>query len=350
MQFASDNWAGAAPEILEAIAAEGARFGAAYGGSAIDEAAEARFGEVFERDVAVFFVATGSAANGLAMTAINRPGGVVFCHRDSHMVEGECGGVEYLTGGARLLGLDGADGKLDPRTLQDAIAALAPASEHHGQGMAVSITQQTEAGTAYTLHEIREIAEIAHMHALPLHMDGARFANALAASNASPAEMTCKAGVDVLSFGATKNGCIAAEALVFFDPGMAREMPFLRKRSGQLFSKSRFVAAQFDAYLRDGLWLELARHANAMADRLRAGLAAATHAREAWPTGGNEVFAVLRRADAARLREAGAAFHDWGQPQGSDKVELTEAEIIVRLVTAFSTRADEVDAFLARLG
>ncbi len=274
MQFASDNWAGAAPAIVEAIAAEAARSGPAYGGSALDRAVEQRFAEIFERDVAVFFVATGSAANGLAMTAVNRPGGVIFCHRDAHMIEGECGGVEYLTGGGRLHGLAGAEGRIDVETLEAAIAALTPASEHHGQGMAVSITQQTEAGTAYSLDDIRRIAAVAKANGLPLHMDGARFANALVHANATPAEMTWKAGVDLLSFGATKNGCVAAEALVFFDPDMARDMPFLRKRAGQLFSKSRFVAAQLDAYLSDGLWLDLARHANAMADRLRAGLAA----------------------------------------------------------------------------
>ena len=347
MQFASDNWAGAAPQIVEAIAAEAARSGAAYGGSALDKAVEERFGEVFERDVAVFFVATGSAANGLAMAAVDRPGGVIFCHRDSHMVEGECGGVEYLTGGARLLGLEGAHGLLDPETLRAAIEGLTPASEHHGQGMAVSITQQTEAGTAYSPDAVRQVAAIARGRDMPLHMDGARFANALVHLNATPAEMTWKAGVDIVSFGATKNGCIAAEALVFFDRGMAGEMPFLRKRAGQLFSKSRFVAAQFEAYLSDGLWLNLARQANAMADRLRAGLAASSHAREAWPTAGNEVFAAVRRTDAERLRAKGALFHEWTRTKG---VRLGEDEMLLRLVTAFSTSAEEVDAFLAALG
>ncbi len=347
MQFASDNWAGAAPEIVEAIAAEAAHSGTAYGESAIDKAVAKRFGEIFEHDVAVFFVATGSAANGLAMTAVNRPGGVIFCHRDAHMLEGECGGVEYLTGGARLLGLPGDEGRIDVEALKRGIAAVTPASDHHGQGMAVSITQQTEAGTTYSLETIQAIGAIAKANGLPLHMDGARFANALARSNAMPAEMTWKAGVDILSFGATKNGCIAAEAVVFFDPSLARDMLFLRKRAGQLFSKSRFVAAQFDAYLRDGLWLELARHANAMADRLRAGLDHSAHGREAWPTTGNEVFAVIPASDAKRLAAEGAIFHEWARTTG---VPLGEDETLIRLVTAFSTTAEEIDLFLEKLG
>ncbi len=347
MQFASDNWSGAAPEIVDAVTREAARVGAAYGGSEIDRDVEARFADLFEHEVAVFLAATGSAANGLAMVAANKPGGVIFCHRDAHMIEGECGGVEYLTGGARLMGVEGAAGRIDVEALKQAIAALTPASEHSGQGMAVSLTQQTEAGTVYSLDAIREIASIAKANGLPLHMDGARFANALAQSNATPAEMTWKAGVDMLSFGATKNGCIAAEALVFFDPSQARDMPFLRKRAGQLFSKSRFVAAQLDAYLKDGLWLRLARHSNAMADRLRAGIARSAKAREAWPTTGNEVFVVVPKSDAKRMADAGAIFHEWARVEG---VRLDAKETVLRLVTSFATSADEVDLFLEKLG
>jgi threonine aldolase len=344
MQFASDNWAGAEPRIVEAIAREAARSGSAYGASAADRAIEERFSEIFERDVAVFPVGTGSAANGLAMAAVAKPGGVVFCHRGSHMIEDECGGVEYLTGGARLFPLDGPDGKLEPTTLREAIARFDPDFVHAGQPMAVSITQQSEAGGIYCLAEIAAIAAVAKECSLPLHMDGSRCATALARLKVSPAAMTWKAGVDILSFGATKNGCMVAEALVFFDRRLAAEMPFLRKRAGHLFSKSRFLAAQFDAYFRDGLWLQFAGHAVAMADRLRAGLGAAQDAREAWPTEGNEVFAIIRRIDAARLREAGAAFYDWPEPHDLP-LGLTAEECLVRLVTNFSTTAEEVDRF-----
>lgn len=349
MFFASDNWAGAAPEVVEAIAREAGRYGAAYGESELDASVARLFSEIFEREVAVFFVGTGSAANGLALVSVNRPGGAVFCHRESHIIEDECGGVEYLTNGARLVGLDGAEGKIDPASLTAAIGRFIPGFVHSGQPMAVSITQQNEAGGIYALDEIAAIAGIAHKSGLPLHMDGSRFANALVHLGASPAEMTWKAGVDILSFGASKNGCIAAEALVFFDKAMAKDAAYLRKRAGQLFSKSRFIAAQFDAYFRDGLWLRLARHANAMADRLRAGLGEDDgRAREAWPTAGNEVFAVLPQTDGARLRKAGATFYDWGEPQGAS-LGVGEGESIVRLVTSFATTAEDVDRFLAEL-
>jgi threonine aldolase len=347
MNFASDNWAGAAPAVVEAVAHEAAAIGAAYGESAVDKAVERRFAEIFERDVAVLLVGTGSAANALALSSVGRPGGIVFCHHDAHIAADECGGVEFLAA-ARLMGLDGAAGKIDPQALQAALDALQPGFVHAGQAMAVSITQQTEAGTVYTPDEIGRIAAIAKARGLPLHMDGARFANALAHLGVTPAEMSWKAGIDLLSFGGTKNGCLGAEALIVFDPEKAGDLPYLRKRAGQLFSKSRLIAAQFDAYLRDGLWLDLARHANLMADRLRSGLAQSGQAREAWPTQGNEVFAVLRRADAERLRRAGAAFHDWAPPRGSG-VALGPDERLVRFVASFATSEAEVERFLAEL-
>ena len=291
MFFASDNWAGAAPAIVDAVTREAAAYGNAYGDSAIDRAVEARFNEIFEREVTVFLVGTGSAANGLALASVGRPGGVVFCHRDSHIIEDECGGVEFLAV-ARLLGVEGRAGKIEPgyafRGGRPLLRLRAFRPAHGGQHHAAD-----GSGDRLQPGRIRAISGVAKQHALPLHMDGARFANALAHLGVSPAEMTWKAGVDILSFGGTKNGCIGAEALVFFDPAKAKEAPYLRKRAGQLFSKSRFIAAQFDAYFRDGLWLELARHANAMADRLRQGIAATPRAREAWSTEGNEVFAVL---------------------------------------------------------
>lgn len=347
MQFASDNWAGAAPEIVAAVAAEAERADVAYGGGQADGEAAARFNDLFEREVAVFYVATGSAANGLAMTAINRPGGVIFCHRDAHIIEGETGGVEYLTGGARLFGLDGPTGRIEPASLERAVASVMPPSEHHGQAMAISITQQTEAGTIYAPAEIRAISALARAKGLPLHMDGARFANAVARTGATPAELTWKAGVDILSFGATKNGCIAAEAVVFFDPAMARDMPILRKRAGQLFSKARFAAAQFDAYLTDGLWLRLAARANSMADRLRTGLQPSPKARLAWETTGNEIFVIMPAADPRRLADAGVHFHEWTR---TSDVTLAPGETLVRLVTSFATREAEVDDFLKLLG
>ncbi|MDO1581968.1 threonine aldolase family protein [Rhizobium oryzicola] len=344
MFFASDNWAGAHPAINERLLKESTRFAAAYGTSELDLAIEQRFNEIFEREVSVFFVATGTAANSLALASLAKPGGVTFAHSEAHVIEDECGAPDFFSG-MRMSPVDGPHGKMDPRHLVSRIARYPQDAVHHGRATAVTMTQATETGTIYTLDEIEEIARISHEHGLPLHMDGARFANALVNLGATPAEMTWKRGVDVLSFGGTKNGCWCAEAIVFFDPAMAKELPFIRKRSAQLFSKSRFIAAQFEAYLQDDLWLDLARHANAMADRLRAGLNGSNTARLAWETRSNEVFAVLPKATAKAAGEKGAKFYDWLEPK--DMAEpVSEQDVLIRLVTSFATTPDDVDAFL----
>ena len=349
MNFASDNWAGAHPAIAQRLLAVSSGFAAPYGASELDQNIEQRFNELFEREVAVYFVGTGTAANSLALAAVNRPGGVSFCHREAHMLEDECGAPEFFTHGARLAAVDGEHGKIDPEHLRAEIGRFPPNFVHAGQPMAISITQATEIGTLYRADEIAAIAAIARSHGLPLHMDGARFANALVALGMTPAEMSWRLGVDIVSFGATKNGCWCAEALVFMNPDTAKDLPFIRKRAAQLFSKSRFIAAQFQAYLHDGLWLQLARHANAMADRLQQGIAASRNARLAWPTEANEVFAVMDKADAERLRANGAVFYPWNPPHAMPDL-LTENDMLARLVTSFATEAAEVDRFIALLG
>ncbi|RWP25935.1 low specificity L-threonine aldolase [Mesorhizobium sp.] len=344
MNFASDNWAGAHPSIAAGLSAHAGGFSAAYGDGALDEAAYQRFNEIFKREVAVFFVATGTAANSLSLTAYNKSGGISFCHRESHVIEDECGAPEYFTGGSRLHAVDGALGKIDPNMLDRAVGRFAPEIVHSGRPMAVSITQSTEVGTIYTLNEIARISAIAKHHKLPLHMDGARFANALVALETTPAEMTWKGGVDILSFGGTKNGCWCAEAIVLFDLDRARELAFLRKRAAQLFSKSRFIAAQFEAYFKDDLWLDTARHANAMAARLAALIEDSPSARLAWLPQANEVFAVMKKAKAERVHLAGAAFYDWHKPHDFDG-HIGEDEALYRFVTSFATTAEEVDRF-----
>ncbi|MBB3999840.1 threonine aldolase family protein [Aureimonas pseudogalii] len=348
MIFASDNWSGVHPAINDALAANASGMAAAYGASELDKAVERRFDEIFEREVAVFFVGTGTAANSLAFAAVNRPGGVVLCHREAHVIEDECGAPEFFTHGARMAPVDGANGLIDPYNLKRELARFRPDFIHAGQPMAVTVSQPGEAGTLYTVGEIGAIADIAHERGLSLHMDGARFANALVASNASPADMTWRAGVDILSFGATKNGCWCAEAVVFFDPEKARQFPYIRKRGAQLFSKTRFVAAQFTAYLGDGLWLKLAAHSNAMADALREGIRRSTHAREAWNTRTNEVFAIVETATAAKLRAEGAVFYDWNPPHGSPTL-IGENEQLIRLVTSWSTEPGDVERFAAAI-
>lgn len=349
MFFASDNWAGAHPAISQALAKAADGFAPAYGASDLDRQVERKFAEIFERDVAVFFVATGTAANSLAMVSANRPGGVAFCHREAHMIEDECGAPEYLTGGARLCPVDGALGRMDPQRLEQAIAHYPAEFVHSGQPMAVSITQASEIGTVYGLDHIAAIADICRRHGLPLHMDGARFANALVGMETTPAEMTWKRGVDIVSFGGTKNGCWCAEALVVFDPDRAAALPFLRKRAAQLFSKSRFVAAQFDAYLSNGLWLETARHANAMASRLADHIGNSGNARLFWQPQANELFPAIRNEKAKELKARGAVFYPWKPPHGLSE-PISADETLCRLVTSFATTQEEVDMFGAVLG
>jgi threonine aldolase len=345
MFFASDNWAGAHKSIAERLLKESTGFAAAYGTSDLDKKVEARFAEVFERDVSVFFVATGTAANSLSLASVQRPGGITFCHSEAHVIEDECGAPEFFSGSARLVPVSGESGKIDPARLSARIAGFPEDAVHHGRATAVTITQATEIGTVYSLPEIGEISTIARKSNLPLHMDGARFANALVALGATPAEMTWKRGVDILSFGGTKNGCWCAEAIIFFNREQAKEMPFIRKRAAQLFSKSRFIAAQFDGYFEDNLWLDLAGHSNGMADRLRAGIGASNCAKLAWPTASNEVFAVVQKSAARTAEEKGAKFYEWPVPVAT--LELVgDDETLIRLVTSFATTEADVDGFL----
>ena len=345
MFFASDNWAGAHSAIAESLVAEAGGFAAAYGTSDLDKRVEQHFNEIFQREVAVFFVGTGTAANSLALASVQRPGGVNFCHNEAHVMADECGAPEFFTNASRLVPVDGDAGKIDPAALRAQIARFPAGAVHQGRPAAITITQATEVGTIYSLDEIEAIASIAREHDLPLHMDGARFANALVALDASPADMTWKRGIDILSFGGTKNGCWCAEALVFMKPEMARDMPFIRKRAAQLFSKTRFVSAQFDAYFNGGLWLDLARHANNMADQLRDGILASPAMRLAWTTLSNEVFAILPTEKMTAARDAGALFYDWPVPVEMPDL-LGDGESLIRLVTSFATSRVDVETFL----
>ena len=346
MNFASDNAAGIAPDILAAIARanEGAALG--YGNDAWTKRVEARFAEIFEREVAVFLVPTGTAANALALAHLTPPWGAVLCHAESHIATDECGAPEFYGGGLKLVGLAGQAGKIAPETLKRALAHGQWGGPHHVSATVLSLSQATEAGTIYRPAEIAPLAEIAHAHGLAVHVDGARFGNALVRMNASPAEATWKAGVDALSFGATKGGALAAEAVVFFDPARGADMPERRKRGGHLVSKHRFLAAQMEAYLADNLWLRLARHANAMADRLGESLAAAGCA-PVWPVEANEVFVTLPARIDERLRAAGALYYPWTTqepPQGTASADDVK---IVRLVTSFATTTAEIERFMA---
>ena len=334
VNFCSDNVTGAAPEILEALVRANEGAATAYGEDEATRRVEARLAEVFETELAAFPIATGSAANALGLAAVTPPYGAIYCHAEAHINVDECGAPEFYSAGAKLVPLGGAHAKIAPETLEAAI--MGAGVVHHVQPAAVSLSQATESGTVYRPAEVQAIAEVARRHDLALQMDGARFANALATLDCSPAEATWRAGVDVLTFGATKNGAFAAEAVVFFRPEQARDFAYRRKRGGHLFSKMRFISAQLEAYLTDELWLRNARRANAMAARLAAGLEALPGVSLAHPVEANEIFVRLPAGVAQGLMAEGHRFYPWGPEESGE----------YRLVTAFSTAEGEVDTFL----
>ena len=340
MNFASDNWAGAAPEVMTALAAANNDLAPAYGNDAFTEKARLQFAELFEREVAVFFVATGGAANGLALSVMTPPYGMVLCHEESHVQMDECAGPEFFTGGAKLLPMAGHAAKLTPEGLNSALEGFPERPPHGAPPRVLSLTQATECGAVYTPEELRAVCDAAKARNLKIHLDGARFANAVASLDCSPAEISWKAGVDVLCFGGTKNGCLAAEAVIFFDPADVADFAFRRKRAGHLWSKQRYISAQFSAYLEDGLWLRLARHANAAARRLSAGLAAIPNVRVWYPTDANEVFVSFPDGVADALRSDGASFYPWITPGDPASGAMQ------RLICSFRTQNEEIDAFL----
>lgn len=344
MNFASDNVFGVHPRILEALSEANAGTAVSYSGDDWTTRAEKRLCEVFERNVRAFLVVTGTAANSLALSAMVPPYGAVLCHAESHIMVDECGAPELFTGGAKLIGLDEPGGKITAGAIERKLDGFIR-NVHDAKPAAISITQASEAGTVYTPAEIEAISEVARRRGLRLHMDGARFANALVSLGTTPAELTWKVGVDALSFGATKNGAMALEAVVFFDIALAEDFGHRRMRAGQLLSKGRFLGAQMLAYLEDDLWLDNARHANAMAQRLAKGLAkgmASSQARLLLPCEANEVFAIMPRRLHEQLAEAGVVCHQW---PGSDHVGPDE--ILARFVTSYLTKPEDVDRVIA---
>ncbi|HEX4304339.1 MAG TPA: low specificity L-threonine aldolase [Rhizomicrobium sp.] len=334
MNFASDNHYGASREILAALGAIGQEPAPAYGADPITARVSQRLSEIFEREVAVYPVINGTTANSLALATLVPPHGAIFCHAEAHIAVDECGAPEFFTHGAKLAPIEGADAKLTPAGIERALKHFQKGFVHHNQPAAVSLTQATELGTVYTPAELKAISAVARAHGMKLHVDGARFANALVGLGCTPAELTWKSGVDVLSFGATKNGALAAEAVIFFDPQDARDFEYRRKKSGHLLSKMRFVSAQLDAYLAGDHWLANARRANGLAQRLAQGLAQAGSVEIAHPVAANAVFARMPAALAAKLRAAGAVFYDWGVPE--------DGRVLARLMLSFATPEADV--------
>lgn len=339
MNFKSDNEAPAHPAVIQSLIEANEGFATAYANDRYSRQLDERFSAVFETECHVLPVSTGTAANCVALAEISPPWGAILCHRSAHIHNDEGGAPEFYTHGAKLMPLDGAAGKLEPDALARAIDGAGVHGVHNVKPSLVSMTQATECGTVYQPAEIAAIAEIAHARALPLHMDGARFANAVAHLGCHPADITWRAGVDVLSFGLTKNGAITAEALVVFGhPEWLEGMERRRKRGGHLLSKMRYVSAQLLAMLDDDLWLKLAGQANARAAQLAAGIEASDQARPEWPVEANEVFMRASPETLAALKTRGFEFHIW---PGYDD--------LARLVCSWATTEEQVAEFLATL-
>jgi threonine aldolase len=341
MNFASDNIVGASQPVLDALLRANTGPATAYGLDEISKRVEATFSRIFERQVGVFFVTTGTAANALALAAAVPPWGLAVCHREAHVIDDECGAPEFFMHGAKLIGLSGTGSKIGAETLVEYLDGL-PKAVKQMPPKALSISQVTEGGLVYSLDEIRGLAAICRARGLALHMDGARFANALVALGCSPAEMTWKSGVDLLSFGGTKNGCLMAEAVVVFGPALAESLAYRRKRAGQLISKGRLISAQFEGYFADDHWLANARHANRMAALLAEALSSLPGVRLPWTVEANEVFPIVPRALDEALRAGGVVYHPWTTGSLPPGEEPGPDESLIRLVTSFATQEADV--------
>ncbi|MFO1147076.1 MAG: beta-eliminating lyase-related protein [Alsobacter sp.] len=350
MNFASDNVVGASRPVLDALIAANGGAQPAYGVDAYSVRAEAMLAEVFEHEVATFLVASGTAANALAVAALTPPWGALICHAESHVIDDECGAPEMFSGGAKLVGVPGPGGKMAPADVEAALRRYPHGVVKAVQPTALSLSQVTEAGTLYALEEIAALSAVARAAGLKVHLDGARFANAMVALGCTAAEMTWKAGVDVVSFGASKNGCLAAEAVIFFDKALAQDVQYRRKRAGHTLSKGRLLGSQMVAYLENGHWIANARHANAAARRLAEGIAAIPGVRMPWPTEANEVFAVLPPGVAAAVEQAGFRFAAWSSDSVPPGFTLGADERFVRIVTSFATEMGHIEALVAAAG
>jgi len=335
LSFCSDNEAPVAPQILESLWEANSGFARSYGEDDLTRQVTGVFSEIFECDVEVFPVTTGTAANALALGHIAPPYGAIYCTPQAHILVDECGAPGFFSGGASITSVDSIQGKVDADYLQNLLETWGAHGDHEPRPSTLSITQTTEVGTLYKIQEVNRLSELVKGHDMLLHMDGARFANAIAALGCSPADATWRAGVDVLSFGATKNGGMSAEAVVFFKKESAIEFGRQRMRGGHLLSKMRYVSAQLLTYLHNGLWLDLASHANASARYLRDGLDQLPGVHIVYEVEGNAVFACLPLAMLEGLISEGFLFHRWPGETG-----------LVRLMCSYAHRKEDIDTFV----
>ena len=348
MEFASDNTSGATPEVIDAVVAANAGYAPSYGTDPIMDEVTAQIRTQFEApEATVFLVPTGTAANALSIALYCPQWGAIYAHADAHVDVDECGAPEFFIGGGKIAPIAGAHGKITPDGLKARLALTPQGGVHHIQHGMLTLTNLTEAGTLYRPGEVASLTAIAHAEGMKVHMDGARFANALVAAGCTPADITWRAGIDVLSLGGTKNGCMGVEAVILFDPAKAWEFELRRKRGAHLFSKHRFLSAQMAGYLAEGRWRDRAAHANRMAARLAQGLAALAGGSLVHPCEGNIVFASFPRALHQKATAAGGHYYLWPFDQslegaGSDPLSA-------RFVCSWSTTEADVDGFLALL-
>ena len=338
MYFGSDNQTGASSNVMEVLAQANNEYTHGYGDDPWTNQAIDNLKTLFECDLDAFFVATGTAANSLALSCLVKPWEAILCHNSAHIIVDESTAPEFFTGGSRMLPIAGGEGKMMPTHLQNYFESAGSDYPHNVCAKALSITQISEAGLVYSAREIAELSHIAKQHGLSVHMDGARFANAIASLGCTPAEMTWKAGVDVLCLGATKCGALSLEAVVFFNKHLSKDFTQRRKRSGHLVSKGRLFGAQMVGWLKDNHWLDLAIHANRQAAKLRESLLTIDEIELVWPVQANELFVVMPKGLAKHLQSAGAEFYEWPDTTLPATTRLGDGKTYVRLVTSFSTQ------------
>lgn len=345
MYFGSDNQTGAAPNILQTIIEANNGVSAGYGEDEWCQRAIEKLEEVFECDLEAYFVATGTAANSLGLSCMVQPWESILCHGHSHIINDESTAPELFTGGARIVPISNYDEKLTPAHIVTHFEQAAYHAPHSSEAKALSITQVTENGLVYRPDEVKALTETARKYGMRTHMDGARFANAVASLKCSPADITWKAGIDVLSLGATKCGALCAEAVIFFDKTLAQSFIHRRKRSAHLVSKGRLFGAQFVGWLEDSYWLTLAQKANEMAKKLSSALESNPLTQVVWPVEANELFVIMPRTLMEYLISQQVSFYEWPAASLPQGMPLNADQTLIRLVTSFQSNEKDVQEF-----
>tara|TARA_B100000809_G_scaffold47200_1_gene41788 strand:+ start:906 stop:1976 length:1071 start_codon:yes stop_codon:yes gene_type:complete len=349
MYFGSDNQTGASSQVLNMLTEANNDYTHGYGDDRWTHQAIDALKTLFECDLDAYFVATGTAANSLALSCMVQPWESILCHDSAHIILDESTAPEMFTGGARMVPISKGEGKINPVQLNQYVQKTGTDYPHNVRPAALSITQASESGLVYTPTEVAALSAAAKANGLSVHMDGARFANAVASQQCAPAELSWKAGVDVLCLGATKCGALSAEVVIFFNKDLAHTFTHRRKRTGHLLSKGRLFGAQMVGWLQDDHWLELAQHANNQAAKLAKAIASIDGLTLAWPVESNELFVIMPKGLAEYLQAAGAEFYDWYESTLPANITLGEDEMFARLVTSFVSQDSQREAFCGHI-